>query len=1163
MAATQWFLIVILCLPGTSSAMTSPLSDESDCRAKAEFQVAAGNLAEAASTLEAGAARLPDGAGLLFREAAWLRERRGEIGQALLDYRAMLKSPGSSADPDMSRHIAYLSLLLGRGQDLAALPIAEELKRAGLYSNWTRRRDVPNRQAVSNTAMEVPGGIDLLARTIGTDPISLKSADGARRFFSIVLNASPNIRVDDLQINPLRVAVLEYLKDYSRLTQFLEKEKLLPLDYEVAHEPEIVFPLLGSDADIARARKVLAFFGVDYRLKRTKDGQLTGLMQLKRGEKASERQSFLHDLGVDLQDRKLRQVRLPTGTDRMPVLLGSEVWDRMLPAKNGSLLLERMIANPAAMRLYLGLSSCSEATRDGLAAALAPGDLLKYSDVLLVFGSVMDFRDGKLWLPGSAQGWERLFQVPRSDPSRFFVALFSRNGRGLMLYSALAEAPVSVSGYVTSSPEMMSQLYNILAPYDSWRLINIAALLERQDLGRVFRLMKADRNGLAFNADGVSAVAAQPGAPGPDARQIENLLEPANVTYPDQIFSPLSSAELFQFIRRMRPRMLTGESIPALIRDRQQTPIFMDLVWDIDPNPRLISKYMNYCSGLAAEGTRGWNINRTRSSQSLFFLISALCREGALTRNQASKLLEDSLEALEAPSEAAFAERLAVFLAGELIPQITRGNAPQDGDPILRSLSGERQVLSFGFEDRRMQADLSAYRLHRMEQTIDRQTYTSLPVILDIYAALGKIDAATQDLPAALHALAEKLRRLQSAEFPPEMSASHELIAQTDLEDLKRDVERRVFSPTELRARIAGQLDTELGVTLLTYCYAYAGAPEIDALVFDPNFVRKHQFYPTLPGVNPQHTVTGIAHSEELGAFLTGSLSGLRYELCALATAQTVQSFGTGAGEDLVPTLLYSMRAVSPRLRSDRAQQYVALCAGLGREILGLSAVDDNLRDWVDRFLTALMSPARREKVEGLVNRRELRAAQSALSPSESMMMGKAYFELTQESLEGNNPLTDEATPPKMICPVLDHLREIVPKPDTPDAALFREEVDQYGVCLRRRIGLSQFSFTLIDPYEQLERSASRQIMDERICDLKIRLAELNYALGLPAFLAEFEAEPALHAILPEPSNTRISGWKAAVEQIQRLRPEDVKSWIEALTDQGSLGASAVSSSGR
>ena len=228
-----------------------------------------------------------------------------------------------------------------------------------------------------------------------------------------------------------------------------------------------------------------------------------------------------------------------------------------------------------------------------------------------------------------------------------------------------------------------------------------------------------------------------------------------------------------------------------MIRDSDQTPTFLDLIWEIDPNPRLIAKYMNYCSGLAAEGIKGWNINRTRGSQSLFFLISALCREGALTRNQASKLLEDSLEALEAPSEAAFAERLAGFLAGELIPQITKGNPAQDGDPILRSLSGEHQAVSFDFENRRMQADLSAYRLHRMEQVVDRQTYTPLPVILDIYAALGNINAATQDLSAALHALGKKVSRLQSVKLSRGTSSSHELIAHTDIEDLKSDIERK------------------------------------------------------------------------------------------------------------------------------------------------------------------------------------------------------------------------------------------------------------------------------------------------------------------------------------------------------------------------------------
>jgi len=1135
---------------------------ESDYKAEAETRVAAGDLAGAADILETAAIRIPDRAFSLYRQAAWLRERRGEIGQALLDYRAMLKSaPDPSAVRELKPHIAYLSFLLDRNQQLAGLPLAKDLDLQQLFPAWKQHEPAPSREGESEgISMDIPGGLDLFARTAGLDPSALKGSDAAERVFSHILAAAPD-GFDDLDSNPVRVAVLAYLRSYASFSQFLEKEKLLPLDYDVAKERTLVFPLIGSEADVARVRKVLSFFAVNYKLKRAKDGQVTASLELKGGEKALQRQRFLRNMGVNLLDNRLRQITVPFQTGSIPLLPGTEAWDRILPSKNGSPLLERMVATPAAMRLYVGLSRCSEATRAGLTRALPPAALLKHADVILILGSVMDFRSGSLWVPGSPQGWEGLLKAPPGDPARFIPALFEHKGRGLMLYSSLASAPPSVSTYFTASPDRLLPLYETLAPYDFGRSINVAPLLAKQNLGRMLRQMNTDQNGLTLEIDGRLAGGLfqnrEHDPSGPihlNPKDIADLLEPAGISRPDQIFSPMSTVELLRYIRRVRPEMLNGGGGMALMADPEQTPLFLDLIWEINPDGGLLAKYINYCSTMAADGSKDWNRNRTRASQSLFFLLSALCHEGALTQEQGRKLLNDSLAVLQSPTESQFADSLAGFLSSELIPQITNGNSGHD-DPILRSLAGGAQTRSFGFEGKQMQADLSSYRLHQMEQTIDRQIYTPLPAILEIFTALERA-GSTPDSVESRKALIDKLSGLRSVKLPPGSSAmARDLIAHIPAEILQKDVEDlssvRVPFP-ELRARIAAQLDTEMGATLLTYCYAYAGSPLVDALVFDPNFVRKHMFYPVLPGVNPRASLTGVRNEKDSGVFLTGTLSGLGYQLCSLATSQTVQSFGTGEARALVPTMFYAMKAASPRLRTDRAQEYVALCVWLGREILALSAVDDGLHEWVDQFISPLLSPRRRTQVDDSVARYDARNAARALTPSELFFLGKAHFDSRRKNVDGRGGDGD-AGPYGQSCPILERLKEIVPETGSPDALLFRQEVEQYGVLLRRRIGLTDFSFSLADSYEQLERAASDEILAERVCDLKIRIAELNYTLGIPAFLAEFEARPALNAILPQSSNPSVGGWKLVVEQIQALNAEDVQSWIRELTEGGSL----------
>jgi hypothetical protein len=138
-------------------------------------------------------------------------------------------------------------------------------------------------------------------------------------------------------------------------------------------------------------------------------------------------------------------------------------------------------------------------------------------------------------------------------------------------------------------------------------------------------------------------------------------------------------------------------------------------------------------------------------------------------------------------------------------------------------------------------------------------------------------------------------------------------------------------------------------------------------------------------------------------------------------------------------------------------------------------------------------------------------------------------------------------------CPVLARIREIVPTDRSSEARQFRREVDQYGILLRRRVGLSQLSFSLADSYEQLERNSREELLYERICDLKIKVAELSYSLGLPAYLGEVLGELAVRDILPQSAAVRTNSWKLALEQIGRLEPENARNWVEELMNRGIL----------
>ncbi len=141
-------------------------------------------------------------------------------------------------------------------------------------------------------------------------------------------------------------------------------------------------------------------------------------------------------------------------------------------------------------------------------------------------------------------------------------------------------------------------------------------------------------------------------------------------------------------------------------------------------------------------------------------------------------------------------------------------------------------------------------------------------------------------------------------------------------------------------------------------------------------------------------------------------------------------------------------------------------------------------------------------------------------------------------------------------------MEAVLPPSGSPEAQSFTNELDQYGTVLRHRLGLSQLSFASIDSYERLERVAQPELLFERICDLKIHLAELNDSLGAPARIGELETEMAVRDLLPRSPTVRASSWKEAVARIEQLRDSNVLAWMDELVGRGWLSVPSKDESG-
>jgi tetratricopeptide (TPR) repeat protein len=1134
-------------------------ADGQGYRLLGEILSATGALGEAAKAWENGASRAGQDSHELFRMAAELRERRGEYGQALLDYRAMLRSAPADVSAllqsDLRPHISAISLLVGGKRFPAVHPVIKEL---GLPPEPVRRPGATETGTGDDTGtVEIPGGLRLLARTIGLGAVALDDRNALERIFSAVLDAGSSTKTN-LRDEPLRREAVMVLRSHEDLMRYLERERLLPAGFDRGKPAELVFPIYGSDETSARARRLLRFFGVSLSARKHKDGAVALTLVLKEGGTAGTRQQLLRNLGVNLTDSGLREIRFTPVVDNVPILLRPEVWTSRILPRGGRQqgLLERFLLNPPAMRLYLALAGCSKTAREGLVESIGPGGMLDLVDPISVYGRFLDFKDGKPAFPGNPKSWETLLGT---DGRGVAAALLRRDDwRALRMYVSLSMAPPSVREYLTATPERLTRLHDVFLA-GSRPAKSAAPGFGQPDLGRIFSLMRADESGLMLPIDRRYApVLFSRSSPAPEQNPAEHF-EPLRVSEEDigqflewagtiksQIsLSPLEGLELVIWLQSTHPEMLDAETVAAIMKSPVAAASMVDLVIDLHPPAPLLNRYLASGRDLAGAGTR--DAARTRTFQSLTYLLSLLHRQGAFGRPEGLSLLGTAINLPGSADEAAFATAAAQFVAENLMPVLRRQNPAGDADDVLfAALAGPPQKRELAYEGRVLELDAAGYHVRRMRSAIMHQNFTPLESVLEAFRIIrGK--------PSV-----EALKRAVSLIRKPVQGEPGTHTGNVAAADLQK-IESRLSSPAraadptdqQVAADLARALNVELGVALLAACYAFHGAPEADVLAFDPVFVRKHDFLAGEPGRGGPWGLARLEQRAGSGSYMTGSLSGLGFELSRLETAQWAQNMGDGEERSLLPTILSGMRSIRPSLRTDRAQEYVALSVRLGRELLANAVLDPGIRAWCEQYLFARLLPRRRDEVrEALASGLALHAA-SLLSSSELFQLGREF--LAQSTPGGRAPQPANGGPraaPAVSSPVLTRLADISREATDP---AFSSELDAYGVFLRRRLGISKTTASFADSYEQLDRVGREYAVFERICDLKIRLADLHYGIGLPAFVTEVEGELALQDVLPRGAVASPGNWKTALEQIDRLRPEHARRWIEELLTRGVL----------
>jgi hypothetical protein len=1161
--------------------------------ANASHQIAglfarAGAFTNAAEVLEDSASRMPDKAPAFYREAAGLRERIEEYGQALLDYQAAQAAPPDQAPAarrDLSSHLAYLSLMV-KGT-------AEHL------GNTAKKAPVG-----PGPGMIVPGGLSPLSSILGLDPTALGDAGATGRVFSAILDTLHSTE-DTKKLSRLQSEILDHFRTCDRLLQYMKRKGISPASTDAkTGKQSYILPLVGDAKATDQAKKFLGFFGIKYSSSQKGERRAVSLA-VSHDPVIQQQQRLLSRLGVDIEAPNIRELRFAIGDEILPSNVDANLMQgKILGLLKGDPrnLLAEFIRRTDEMKLYLALERCTAPVRGALLQSFGGKDLIPLTQILASFGRFLDFKDDRLVFPG---GWQSLMGSSNSDPAYTFRQ-FVANGRGRLIYTyyALAGASPAVQRYFTGSSRNLDELTNLIAPAGSARASTSNWNPEAAELVRV---LAADEQGLILPVDSRFGPYLFPGradaARSPlhvSLKDLASLVQSKGTSNPAAAPGVgISLVQFLKFVRDVRPEMLTDAVIQAIMRSPAESPIYFNLIWDLDAPADLLAPYLAYCRALAQAGNTAWNVNRTRTSQSIFFLISAFCRERVIDTQTGQKLLRAALASFAGDDEPAFLSNVSAFLSGTLLPELGKSlQMPADSPGLLpEALAGPAGRLVFLYNGAPLVQDTHAEQLQRIKSIIGLQHVAAIADLLQAVQLVKNLQvsreqqadwlralaAAIRKLPAPASAAAASQKKAQSPAAASRKRPAPALAAATSqdkapslptgaYENLAIEMEA-LSNPASLGdytvrtqkvlKQAAAVLHTELGLALLNHCYAYEGSPQTAALSYDPDFIRKHDFYP-----HRQSSQAGWSGAElleekgnERGGVIAGSLAGLQIQLNRLEMAASAQSFGRWGTGKLLPAMLSGIRAIHPQLRTDRAQEYVALSVRLGRELMALCLSASAPGEWCNPHLSALISPLRRNQVADFVTRGDPIGAIELLSPSELFFLGEAY--LAEAGILPTSACERlcaygcrlEATwkTPEITSPVLVRLREIIPAAGSAEADAFQREVEQYGCSVWRRLGLSDVSLRLCDSYERLENSDLPDFLFDRIIDLKIRLAETGYAVGVPASVAGVVGDLALQYLIADPATTRVGAWDDLVKEIMRLGLAHQFVWMEELLNRGSL----------
>jgi hypothetical protein len=696
---------------------------------------------------------------------------------------------------------------------------------------------------------------------------------------------------------------------------------------------------------------------------------------------------------------------------RAPVLLGPAYWLGERP-KPGAEFIDAFIADPAMARLYLAFSKLDPATVEELRKAYPMERWKAFAHVLDFFGSSLELRNGRIVPPGgdrTAKMWAEMVGAPPERGAEFVERLISRDDGWLTsYYDALSRTRGVLREYFTE-PERMRRFYLALR----------GRVTSPGPARPVFRsnadmLLLTSR--LRLGADGAPHI---PGGLEPWKQlfithphgKYDGKLTKAATTWKTQddfveaLFAlcrktvenePLKMFMAISDLDRLRRTPLAPATVTRLVNDFRrfgaQYALFNDAPGLSDETIVALLDTMGALSKIRNAGGRADAIG---TYQGLLSMWQIFARQGQLTPERADQALREIAKLFAAPKDDA-----ELFDAG------------RSGVRILLAATGSHEDVNP--QDRIMEllaghpnpADREAHNqvIAELNALFEAQRLIPLRALFDLADHLEGVSRGERLNVALANRLAARISEIRlprtTLTTVEKNAFSFGYWTEKHIEDqrslnLRQLVDRAQGQPERLKD-LRGRLAPILRDTLVGFSYIYYSPPGAQIIRTNPLFVRSHDFLGVQASTHTWRAAElfGTGWPSNGGGRLLGSLSGLAYAL-----AEAEQNFLVPSNTqaliwgDLVPQLMLSAKVPRWWQVSPVEQHWLALHLRLGEELLAAAALDPQQRMPVLDKLASQMSPARRHRINRLLEKAQVQEAIELTTPSELYLLARRHVD--------------------------------------------------------------------------------------------------------------------------------------------------------------------------